>query len=70
MARSDGNQSRKEAKKKFKADYDNTRELLKASGIATQQDYQELKTKFTEITEKLSALNKTNIPVKINDMNI
>ncbi len=60
----------KEAKKKFKTDYDSARDLLKASGIATQQDYQELKTKFTEITEKLSALNKTNIPVKINDMNI
>lgn len=58
----------KETKKKFKADYADTRQLLKDSNIATQQDYMFLKQEYDIIVSRLEAItvkNKSNINISI-----
>lgn len=50
----------KETKKKYKEEYSNLRQLLKLSGIATQQDYMQLKEQFDLINYKLNTIIKVD----------
>ena len=58
----------KETKKKFKADYADTRQLLKDSNIATQQDYMFLKQEYDTIVSRLETItrkHKANTSISI-----